>query len=70
MVTCLEYSEWLSNLEPAIIEASHDLDRALETTKGVIGIVAHLTGVYSEEAATLGELTEVKGSLVEEGIPL
>ncbi|MEK4064789.1 MULTISPECIES: nucleotidyltransferase domain-containing protein [Paenibacillus] len=34
MVTCLEYSEWLSNLEPAIIEASHDLDRALETTKG------------------------------------
>lgn len=32
MVTRLEYSEWLSNLEPAIIEASHDLDRVLETT--------------------------------------
>ncbi|GIP21263.1 hypothetical protein [Paenibacillus sp. J22TS3] len=31
MVTLLEYSEWLSNLGPAIIEASHDLDRILET---------------------------------------
>ncbi|OKP91526.1 hypothetical protein A3842_02790 [Paenibacillus sp. P3E] len=30
MATHLEYSEWLSNLEPAIIEASYDLDRALE----------------------------------------
>ncbi|UVI27397.1 DUF4111 domain-containing protein [Paenibacillus spongiae] len=30
MATLLEYSEWLSNLEPAIIEASHDLDRILE----------------------------------------
>jgi hypothetical protein len=29
MVTRLEYSEWLRNLEPAIIEASYDLDRAL-----------------------------------------
>lgn len=32
MVTRFEYSESLSNLERAIIEASHDLDRVLETT--------------------------------------
>lgn len=32
LVTSLEYSEWLRDLEPAIIEASRDLDRVLETT--------------------------------------
>lgn len=31
LLTQQDYSEWLSNLEPAIIEASYDLDRTLET---------------------------------------
>lgn len=31
LLTQQDYSEWLSNLEPAIVEASYDLDRALET---------------------------------------
>lgn len=33
LLTQQDYSEWLSNLEPAIIEASYDLDRTLETSE-------------------------------------